>query len=144
MNAAQQTFPCFVCKERKPREDFFADSSRKTGLASRCKPCDSKLKESKRQRTGYYRSENYRKRVRRSGRGKYARRKTYLVRYASKHPERIAARNAIRRAIKSGQLKKLSCFCGEKQVEAHHHKGYEKNYWLDVQWLCREHHRLAD
>lgn len=68
-------------------------------------------------------------------------------RYA-KNPEylwRRAARRAVIAAIKTCKLAKRPCeACGtDKKVDGHHHKGYEFKYWLDVQWLCRKHHREA-
>ncbi len=53
------------------------------------------------------------------------------------HRHKINAREKVRKAIRSGRLKKSKCFCGEKKVEAHH-----KNYDLPfkVIWLCKKHH----
>ncbi len=34
--------------------------------------------------------------------------------------------------------------CQEKDVQAHHHKGYSSEHRLDVIWLCRKHHEDAD
>jgi hypothetical protein len=31
--------------------------------------------------------------------------------------------------------------CGTPKTEAHHHLGYAEEHWLDVQWLCKKHHR---
>lgn len=33
---------------------------------------------------------------------------------------------------------------GRNRVEAHHHKGYDEDHWLDVVWLCRSCHVLAE
>jgi hypothetical protein len=52
----------------------------------------------------------------------------------------------VRNSIRSGELKRQPCErCGAEKAEAHHHKGYEQEYWLDVVWLCKgchveEHH----
>jgi hypothetical protein len=33
--------------------------------------------------------------------------------------------------------------CGsQSRLEAHHHKGYDEKYHLDVQWLCRQCHAI--
>lgn len=33
--------------------------------------------------------------------------------------------------------------CGRRRrLEAHHWRGYAKEHWLDVQWLCRSCHKL--
>lgn len=58
--------------------------------------------------------------------------------------ERIAknsARTRVTSAIKSGQLKKEACFCGETKVEAHH---ADYNKPLDVIWACKKHHIELD
>lgn len=58
---------------------------------------------------------------------------------------RLSAGNAVYQAIKSGRLKRMPCeVCGESKSEAHHHNGYDKEHWLDVQWLCRKHHLEAE
>lgn len=59
------------------------------------------------------------------------------------------ARMAVKSAVKSGRLiKPRTCSvdgCAYNgRVEAHHHKGYERENWLDVEWLCNPHHKLAD
>jgi ribosomal protein S27AE len=52
------------------------------------------------------------------------------------------ARDMVRGAIRKGELQRQPCErCGSRQVEAHH-EDYGKP--LDVQWLCRPHHREAD
>lgn len=66
-----------------------------------------------------------------------------------KHPLHWYARNAVWRAVKNDKLEKNS-FCAvanckeEEHIEAHHYLGYEKEHWLDVIWLCRNHHRQAE
>ena len=49
------------------------------------------------------------------------------------------AREAAKKATKTGKLVKLPCWvCGNEQVEAHH-PDYSSP--LDVVWLCRQHHQ---
>ena len=65
------------------------------------------------------------------------------MRYQLKHPEKILARGALRTAIEKEELKKENCQeCGSGKSQAHHYKGYAKENWLVVQWLCNYHHRL--
>lgn len=49
------------------------------------------------------------------------------------------ARQAVYNAVRSGQLIRPDTCpkCNSKEkIVAHHHKGYEEKYWLDVEWLC--------
>lgn len=57
----------------------------------------------------------------------------------ARHPEKHKAREAVKRAKKSGKLISLPCcICGETKVQAHH-EDYSKP--LEVKWLCsRCHH----
>lgn len=52
------------------------------------------------------------------------------------------ARVAANNAVKSGKLQRQPCQgCGTtEKVEKHHHKGYEPEFWLDVEWYCRPCH----
>jgi RecJ-like exonuclease len=57
------------------------------------------------------------------------------------------AGHAVETAVRNGTLyKRNSCqqcrMIGK--VEAHHHKGYAPEHWLDVEWLCVMCHRKAD
>lgn len=51
----------------------------------------------------------------------------------------------VRLALESGEIVKPSCCemcgCSGKKLDAHHHKGYEEAFVLDVQWICRGCHR---
>lgn len=55
-----------------------------------------------------------------------------------------SAHQAVYKAVKKGILAKPDkCQhdgCEKTRIDAHHHKGYERQFWLDVQWLCRKHH----
>ena len=53
---------------------------------------------------------------------------------------RMAAKNAVRYALKKGKIVKLPCFvCGEIVTEAHH-PSYDLDMRLCVTWLCSAHH----
>lgn len=57
------------------------------------------------------------------------------------------ANHAVEAAMKGRKLHRPSmCFnCGTVgKVEAHHHRGYAKEFWLDVLWLCVRCHRKAE
>jgi len=59
------------------------------------------------------------------------------------------AQAAVRDAIKSGDLVRPAV-CSVKgctettKIEAHHHRGYEKENWINVVWLCKRHHWQAN
>lgn len=56
--------------------------------------------------------------------------------------QRVRAREAVRQAVASGRLKKLSCEHlgnGCRGVVDAHHDDYSKP--LEVRWLCRKHHQ---
>ena len=58
-----------------------------------------------------------------------------------RYPERVAARKAVFDAVKSGRLVKELCACGQADVQAHHHQGYDRANRLNVLWRCRSCHR---
>lgn len=79
-------------------------------------------------------------------RGKDAIRKAH-ARERELFPERIKARYCVSNAVRDGRLKKAKACeqCGKRgRIEAHHHKGYEPEHRLDVQWLCPPCHDIAD
>ena len=60
-------------------------------------------------------------------------------RWRALYPERWAAAQAARYAIKVGKLKRGRCAeCGAAKVHAHH-EDYSKP--LEVIWLCSRHHK---
>lgn len=68
-------------------------------------------------------------------------------RMQEKYPEKAIARGKLRYAVKIGRIIKpeycrVANECSGK-IEAHHHKGYEPENQLVVQWLCKLHHTLA-
>lgn len=81
-----------------------------------------------------------------SAKGKEVRRKVAQKRNAT--PEgrlKRQAHNAVYRAIHNGKLIKLPCqVCGNPKAEAHHCLDYSKEHRLDVVFLCKTHHALAD
>lgn len=68
----------------------------------------------------------------------------YRKKERDEHPEKFKARAAVQRAKSLGYLFPEPCeVCGSMKVDAHHHKGYAFEFWLDVQWLCKKHHTEA-
>ena len=69
-------------------------------------------------------AENYRKRKNATPEGK----------------ARMAAKNAVKYALRKGKIVRLPCFvCGEVKSEAHH-PSYAWDMRLCVTWLCSAHH----
>lgn len=63
---------------------------------------------------------------------------------ARRDPAEARARGAVRRAVLAGKLVRPEVCdeCGVRphsylKIEAHHYKGYAREHWLDVEWLCR-------
>ena len=58
------------------------------------------------------------------------------------HRQAIAA---VQYAIQKGTLiRPDTCEkCGKTNPEGHHSNGYEKEHWLDVEWLCKDCHGEA-
>lgn len=59
------------------------------------------------------------------------------------------ARRAVHNAVRRGALTKKPCLrCGfdedARLIEAHHYRGYDREHWLDVQWLCSRCHAEVD
>lgn len=65
-------------------------------------------------------------------------RKELRKKVRDRHPERIAARNAVSNAIRLGKLIAQPCeVCGTEKAHGHH-EDYSKP--LEVIWLCHTHH----
>ncbi len=109
-------YKCSNCKGEKPREEFFKNGARSLGIGSLCKVCDSKKQ-------------------------KERNRKKYFATYKGGNKEKIQAKEAVRYAVRVGKIKKELCSkCKIIDVEAHHYKGYEKENWFEIMWLCHKHH----
>jgi hypothetical protein len=62
--------------------------------------------------------------------------------------EKMRAHHAVRCAVKSGKLVRpeICSSCRRPcKAQAHHHKGYQEEHWLEVEWLCAKcHYRARD
>lgn len=67
-----------------------------------------------------------------------------VLKSRSKYPERYAARKKLQQAVKKGLIQKPErCeLCNRKRYITAHHEDYEEP--LEVMWLCRECHGVAD
>lgn len=68
--------------------------------------------------------------------------RAYVADYKRRNPQRVAAQQAVRRAVRNGSLVIQLCAdcgtCSEKRQA--HHSDYSKP--LEVEWLCVSCHRL--
>jgi len=135
---------CSGCGQTKTEDQFNKRSYSSDGLRSECRECQ-------RSSSHIYYHENG---------GDDNKRKYYVKNRerllpnlrktggATKYdPSKSPARRAVYRAVKNGTIDKPSVcelcriVC---TVEAHHHLGYSKQNYLDVQWLCRNCHSMQD
>lgn len=132
-------FRCNICGESKSLTAFYpAAYSAVRPCRYECKRCSTALKRR------YSQTERGKANKRRSDRrytltkkGKAARVRA-TVRYQRKYRAKLAAHNAVNRAVSLGRLKKQPCaICGSTRVEAHH-PNYRRR--LYVVWLCAKHH----
>ncbi len=67
--------------------------------------------------------------------------------YRRRHPSKAKARGAVSSAVYDGRMIKPDscCKCGiQCNLEAHHHRGYDKQFHLDVILVCKPCHVLLD
>ena len=67
--------------------------------------------------------------------------------FRERHPDKVRAQGAVSNAVRDGNLSRpdtcSNCSFNVSIVgpmQAHHHKGYEREFWLDIVWLCRRCH----
>jgi hypothetical protein len=152
------TKTCCHCRRTLPLDQFYRNRATPDGYTRECRTC------AKERASAHYR-EN-RERILSEQRGHYlahstevqARNRAWLEanrerhrpylraynrEYRRKYPERHRAGSAVADALKSGKIQRQEtcAMCGAAPTEAHHHRGYEKEHYLDVIWLCRRCHR---
>ncbi len=150
---------CSKCSQVKLLSEFSPSSRGLYGRHSRCKACINEIIKARyrenpevRDRCRKYAKEHAGTPAGRAAQHKCQ--KKYRPTYLS-DPEnqlKVHARTAISNALLLGKIRKpLSCQCGGKygavcegRIEAHHHKGYSQEHWLDVEWLSAVCHKAAD
>lgn len=72
----------------------------------------------------------------------------HTKRAREKFPEKAKARTAVFLAVRAGKVpsaQTLVCVrCGKQAKDYHHHKGYDKEHWLDVVPACRPCHAILE
>lgn len=128
---------CFKCKTVKPLSEFYKHSEMADGHINKCKDC-AKNDVAKHRTKNIEKIRAYdRKRAKNKERIQQAVEVTKAWRAEDK--KRLAAHNAVARAIKSGRLKKLPCERCASEKSVAHHEDY--NNKLDVMWLCQPCHK---
>lgn len=67
-------------------------------------------------------------------------------RYLERNPLKKVAHSKVSNALRDGRIQKpLTCQrCKQiKDLQGHHHRGYEPEFHLDVLWLCPQCHKKA-
>jgi len=129
---------CIRCSRDLAESEFYVHAAMADGRLNKCKECcRSDAVANRRSKVDYYRSYD---RMRLNS----PRRKGSLIekqrKYRSSHPQKVAARQAVKRAVAAGRLERMPCeVCGNFDSEAHH-EDYSKP--LVVKWLCRVHHLM--
>lgn len=133
---------CFKCRKVKDLDDFYKHKKMADGHLGKCKACTKK--DVKRR---YYDPDARKKIIEyEKKRFQTPERKAKILQYQkkmrTKYPGKYRARYKVNNAIKNGKLLQTPCeICANPDSEAHH-TDYRKP--LDVQWLCRTHHLLAE
>lgn len=124
---------CFKCNTIKSFDDFYKHRAMADGYLNKCKNCAKKdVAEHRKENIEKIRAYD-RDRAKNKERVKQSVEITKVWRAEDKR--RMAAHNAVARAIKSGQLKKKSCERCNSEKSVAHHEDYNKK--LDVIWLCQ-------
>lgn len=147
--------PCSKCKQNKQLSEFHKNRSKNDGFQDYCKSCDKirlreYLKTAKGKAANLKAVKNYQETVK----GKVAHRRYKQSRkgraaqklFREHHQNYIKAIRSINSAVIAGKLSRpdtLQChYCPNQAQEYHHHKGYEKEHWLDVLPACRKCHDI--
>lgn len=158
---------CKECLEVKDEEEFHRAKTKLNGRAGKCKVCKAAyqkehraLPEVKERNRALAKVNNaipeVKERIKewhQSDVGKESHKKAHdKYRATQEGQQKAKARRAVRTAVEAGRLirpERCSLFfplypiC-KGQIEGHHHLGYDREHWLDVQWLCAEHHIMLD
>lgn len=130
---------CLKCTTRKRLDEFHRNCSTNDGLQSYCKDCqrDINLQYARAHRDVIdAQQKRYRERHPETNTSR-------VIQYYQDHPERLAAHNAVRRALRDGTLvRPAQCpvpGCRSNRNIVAHHEDYSKP--LEVEWMCQSCHQ---
>lgn len=130
---------CTVCHEVKPLDDFHRNARSKDGRDHRCRACKSIRSKA------HYHGDPERKERRiasvkayQAGPGRMKANATKSA-YQTRHAKKRAAHNAVRNALRRGELTRGPCECCGAEKAVGHHDDYDRP--LDVRWLCERCHK---
>lgn len=144
---------CNKCSTQKPLSDFNRNRSKLDGLQTYCRQCQraadaariARDPDGERQRKRDCDARNrdkVRERKREWRDANSGLLQAISAEYRAANPHKVAAKNAVRRALRSGVLVRKPCeACGDANSHAHHHVSYHESHHLNVMWLCPLHHR---
>ncbi|UOF77116.1 restriction endonuclease pacI-beta-alpha-metal hnh motif 1.97A [Caudoviricetes sp.] len=128
---------CFKCNTVKPLSEFYKHSMMADGHLNKCKECTKNDATTHRNKNLEKIRAYDRARGKIPERAKAAQEITAAWRKAD--TRRVAAHNAVTRAVRKGLLVRCPCVrCGEQKSLAHH-EDYDKP--LEVMWLCQPCHK---
>lgn len=133
---------CSKCHLSKSRSEFTRHTKPADGLNWWCRPCaNAAVRAARLRNIDYYREYD---RVRAMGPEREASLAKSRARHVAKHRERLVATNAANNAVRDGKLSPpAGCQrCGARKRLEKHHDDYSKP--LDVAWLCKPCHFIAD
>jgi hypothetical protein len=128
---------CFKCQTVKPLDEFYKHLKMADGHLNKCKECSKKD-------VSKHRLENIEKiREYDRQRGKLDHRIALAVEFnrawRAEDKRRVAAHNAVSKALRAGTLQKLPCIRCQSEKSVAHHEDYDNK--LDVMWLCQPCHK---
>ena len=128
---------CFKCGKTKPLSLFYKHPEMADGHVNKCIECNKlDVSNNRSKRIEYYRAYD-RERAKIPERRKAA--SAISSAWLRADSRRIAAHNAVARAVRSGRLERMDCEkCGRRDAMAHH-ESYDRK--LDVRWLCQPCHK---
>lgn len=145
---------CSKCLQPKELTEFNRDARQKDGHRPDCKQC-------RREKQAQYRNQpdfKERNRInglefRRRDRAKPVEERSFRKHSATtrnewrhRNPGSASAHNAVYLAVQEGTIRPVTDFfcvhCGQPAQEYHHHLGYERQNWLNVEPVCQSCHKL--